>query len=98
MFKKFFHQDNIHIGITAVLLSEALCAAVLYLVTIIIGQPLEQHLSWLAAIFVPALLVVRRYMKIKSHLLTTKSAIVTLFITFVAFMFFLIKNHIILNS
>ena len=38
MFKKFFHQDNIHIGITAVLLSEALCAAVLYLVTIIIGR------------------------------------------------------------
>ena len=91
--KQYFLQDKATVGVVAVLLSELLPALLLWATLMIFGESPANHIRWFAGVALPALLVVRAYAKHKECLSATKSAIVTLFVTFLIFMLFLLKTH-----
>ncbi|MCQ2297756.1 MAG: hypothetical protein MJZ51_03935 [Bacteroidales bacterium] len=85
------NQDNKMVGASAILLSELGCAAVLLIVLLALGIAPLANINYWSLIFIPALFTLRYYMKKKIYLTTTKSAIVTLAITFIAYMALFIK-------
>lgn len=91
MIRRFFLQDKISVGITAILFSELLCAIVIWVVLTLLGMAPFANYNYWVLVFVPALLVMRYYMKQRNYLTTTKSAIVTLFVTFLAYMAYFIR-------
>lgn len=91
--KKFFAQDSILVGIVAGLGSEMAFAAVLTIVLLATGLPIADHLKWYGGMFIPIILVLRHYMKTQHHLHATRTIIVVLFITFLAFMTYMLKSH-----
>lgn len=91
-FKEFFAQDKASRGVLAVVLAEAVPAILLIAVLLIIGEPVKEHIRWMAGAAVPALLVVQAYARHKEALNATRGAIVTLFVTFITFMLILIKT------
>lgn len=90
--KHFFQSDNILVGLVAGLGSEVLAALLLWAVLGIVGLPLAGHERWFGICFVAPLLILRAYAHGKSHPVVTKTLIVTLFVTFLLFMFFLFKT------
>ncbi len=90
---KILEKNSFILGCIAVLASEVLCAILVWLILLIVGLPIAEHLRWFAAAFVPPILLLRHYAKEKEYPDTLKSVIVTFFITFIAFMFFLLKYH-----
>lgn len=90
--KHFFQSDNILVGLVAGLGSEVLAALLLWAVLGIAGLPLAGHERWFGICFVAPLLILRAYAHGKSHPVVTKTLIVTLFVTFLLFMFFLFKT------
>lgn len=93
--KKFFHQDKVSVGIIAGLGSELLLAALLTIGLLIAGEAPADHIRWYAGVFIAPLLLLRYYPKQKQWLHITRTLIVVLFVTFIAFMFYLLKAHII---
>lgn len=93
--KEFFHQDKVIVGIIAGLGSELLLALLLTIGLVIAGEVPIDHIRWYASVFVAPLLLLRYYSKQKSWLRVTRTLIVVLFVTFVAFMFYLLKAHLI---
>ena len=89
--KKLLHKDSVAVGIVATLLSELLCAAIVWLVIAILRLPLAENARWFAIAFVPPLLLLRYYAKVKDFPTTLKSVITTFFVTFVIFMWILLK-------
>ena len=89
--KKLLHKDSVTVGIVATLLSELLCAAVVWLVIAILQLPMAENARWFAIAFVPPLLLLRYYAKVKDFPTTLKSVITTFFVTFVIFMWVLLK-------
>ena len=89
--KKLLHKDSVAVGIVATLLSELLCAAIVWLVIAILQLPLAENARWFAIAFVPPLLLLRYYAKVKDFPTTLKSVITTFFVTFVIFMWVLLK-------
>lgn len=90
---KYLEKNSFIFGCIATLVSEVLCAILIWIILLLIGMPVTEHLRWFAAAFVPPILLLRHYAKEKDYPDTLKSVIVTFFITFIAFMFFLLKNH-----
>ena len=95
MIKDFFHQDKISVGIIAALGSELIGVGIMMAVMLIAKLSIMEHLQWFAVAFIPTLLVMRYYMKAKVYLTTTKTVIVTIFVTFVAYMFWMLRHNII---
>jgi hypothetical protein len=93
--KGFFHQDKVIVGIIAGVGSELLLALLLTIGLVIAGEAPIAHIRWYAGVFVAPLLLLRYYSKQKSWLRVTRTLIVVLFVTFVAFMFYLLKAHLI---
>ena len=93
--KEFFHQDKVIVGIIAGVGSELLLALLLTIGLVIAGEAPIDHVRWYAGVFVAPLLLLRYYSKQKSWLRVTRTLIVVLFVTFVAFMFYLLKAHLI---
>lgn len=93
--KKLLNRNSIPFGILATLLSEILCAALVWLVILIIHSTAAEHARWFAAAFVAPLLLLRYYAKTKEYPDTLKAAIVTFFITFVAYMWVMMKYRFI---
>lgn len=93
--KEFFHQDKVIVGIIAGVGSELLLALLLTIGLVIAGEAPIDHIRWYAGVFVAPLLLLRYYSKQKSWLRVTRTLIVVLFVTFVAFMFYLLKAHLI---
>lgn len=89
--KKLLNHNSVAAGILLALGSELLCAALLWLVLLVIGLPAEEHMRWFAVVFVPPVLLLRYYAKQKECPTTLKTVIVTFFVTFVAFAWFLLK-------
>lgn len=87
--KQLLNRNSIPYGILITLISEIATAAILWLVLVIIGIPIQ--LRWFAAAYLPAILILRYYAKEKLYPDTLKAMITTLFVTFVAFMWFLLK-------
>ena len=88
----FFKREGILQGIILATGSEILAAAVLYVGLLVAGIPVETCLRWFAVCFVPPLLLLRHIAKRKDRTLTMKTIIVVLFVSFVAFMFLLLKT------
>lgn len=88
----FFKRDGILQGIVLATGTEILAAALLYAGLLVAGIPVETRLRWFAVCFVPPLLLLRHIAKHKDRTLTMKTIIVVLFVSFVAFMFLLLKT------
>ena len=65
--KKLLHKDSIALGVVATLLSELLCALLVLVVIIILQVPIAEGARWFAIAFVPPLLLLRYYAKIRSN-------------------------------
>ena len=89
--KELLHKDSITLGIVATFLSELLCAAIVWIVITILQVPLTENARWFAVAFVPPQLLLRYYAKIKDFPTTLKTVISTFFVTFVVFMWFMLK-------
>ena len=89
--KKILHKDSIALGIVATLLSELLCAVLVWIVIVIAQIPVAENARWFAIAFVPPLLLLRYYAKIQDYPTTLKSVITTFFVTFVVFMWVMLK-------
>lgn len=93
--KKFFSTDSIITGIVASLGSELGFCAVLAAGLLVAGEPLAAHIRWFGGMFIPVILLLHHYAKRKEQLLVTKTIIVVFFVTFLAFMAYLLGNNII---
>ena len=89
--KKLLNRNSIPLGIIATLVSEILCAALVWLVILSTHTPLTESARWFAAAFVPPLLLLRYYAKTRDYPVTLKTVITTFFVTFVAFMWVMLK-------
>ena len=93
--KKFFAQDKTIVGIVAGLGSELGFVIVLTAGLLIAGEPISDHLRWFGGMFIPLILVLRHYAKGKDHLRVVKTLIVVFFVTFIAFITYMLKARII---
>ena len=89
--KKLLHKDSIALGVIATLLSELFCALLVLVVIIILQVPIAEGARWFAIAFVPPLLLLRYYAKILEYPMTLKAVITTFFVTFVIFMWIIMK-------
>ena len=89
--KKLLHKDSIALGVVATLLSELLCALLVLVVIIILQVPIAEGARWFAIAFVPPLLLLRYYAKILEYPMTLKAVITTFFVTFVIFIWIIMK-------
>lgn len=95
--KRFFTQDTLLVGLVAGLGSELLFCLLLTAALLVAGQwpPPPDQTRWFGGMFIPLLLILRAYAKPKQYLTVTKTLATILFVTFVAFMFYLLNAHII---
>ena len=92
---KLLNRDSLLLGILATLVSEALCALLVWLVLLLLGYPVSAYVRWFAAAFVPPALLLRHYAVSKDYPTTLRAVIITLFVTVVVFMWYLLKfKHI----
>ncbi len=68
-----------------------MCAALVVLVILVTRSTFAEGARWFAAAFVPPLLLLRYYAKTREHPVTLKTVIITFFVTFVAFMWVILK-------
>ena len=92
--KRFFQQDTVVVGLVAGLGSELLFCLLLAAVLLLTGAGIGGHERWFGGMFIPVILVLRAYAKGKGHLTVTRTLIVVFFLTFVAFMAWLLGAHI----
>lgn len=93
--KKFFAQNKTIVGIVAGLGSELGFVIVLAAGLLIAGENIGDHLRWFGGMFIPLILVLRHYAKGREHLRVVKTLIVVFFVTFVAFITYMLKARII---
>lgn len=91
--KGFFKQDSVFLGLLLTLGSELLTAALLWAGLYIAGEPIETHMRWFAVSFVIPIFILRYFARKKSHPVVTKTIIISIFVSFVAFMFLLFKTN-----
>ena len=94
MLKKFFSQDRPLVGIVAGLGSEAGFCIALIAGLMIAGEPIAAHIRWFGGMFIPLILVLHHYARGRKQLKVTKTLIVVLFVTFLAFMIYIINARI----
>ena len=94
MIKKFFAQDKVLVGIVAGLGSEVLFCLLLAIGLMVAGEPIAAHIRWFGGMFIPLILVLHHYARRREQLKVTKTLIVVLFVTFLAFMIYLLKARI----
>lgn len=85
-------RDTIALGLLFGLGSMLAVALLLTLGLFLFDQPLDGHLRWYAACFVPPVLMLRHFFK-NGQLTVAKTIIISLFLTFIAFMFLLFRTQ-----
>lgn len=90
----FFKQNKPITGIVVTLGSEVAVVVLLYAGLLIAGISPIEHLRWFGGCFIPPVLLLRYYAKKRDCPVVTKTIIITLFITFMAFMFIVRKEFI----
>lgn len=88
----FFKTDKPLTGIVLALGSEIAVAVLLWIGLAIAGIGATEHLRWFGGCFIPPVLLLRYYAKKKEYSTVTKTIIITVFVTFLLFMF-LIRNE-----
>lgn len=91
--KRFFSQDKISVGLVAGLGSELLFCLLLAAGLLLAGEGIADHIRWFGGMFIPILLILRAYAKSRQYLTVTKTLIIIFFVTFIAFMFYLLSTH-----
>ena len=91
--KKILNKNSVPLGIVAAIVSELLCAALLWAALLVAGMPMAEHMRWFAVAFVPPLLLLRYYAKVQEYPVTLKAVIVTFFVTFVLFMWYMLRHR-----
>ena len=92
--KQYLNRDNVAVGV-ATGLSVMLAYCLLLTVGLLIaGETVTDHIRWYGGMFVPLLLVLRHYAKKGTQLTVTRTLIVLMFVTFVAFIYYLFHAHI----
>lgn len=81
--RKLFDKDTIATGLILGLGSEIAVAAILWLVLILLGESVNEHIRWFGGSVIPLVLILRYYVKKKTYPVVSKTLMVTLFITFV---------------
>ena len=89
---KFFHQDKVSIGLLVGRGSMAITAALLTVGLLVAGEPIDIHLRWYGAIFIPLLFIIRYYVK-QQLSMVVKTLFILFFLFFIAFMFLLFNTH-----
>jgi RsiW-degrading membrane proteinase PrsW (M82 family) len=91
--KNILHNNNYLTGVIGVVVSELLCALLVYLVLLIFNLPLAENARWFALALIPPILLLRYYAKNQDHPDTLKAVITTVFVTAIAYFWFMLKNH-----
>jgi RsiW-degrading membrane proteinase PrsW (M82 family) len=91
--KNLLHNNNYLTGVIGVVVSELLCALLVYLVLLIFNLPLAENARWFALAFIPPILLLRYYAKNQDYPDTLKAVITTVFVTAIAYFWFMLKNH-----
>lgn len=91
--KNLLHNNNYLTGVIGVVVSELLCALLVYLVLLFFNLPLAENARWFALAFIPPILLLRYYAKIQDYPDTLKAVITTVFVTAIAYFWFMLKNH-----
>lgn len=94
MLKNFFSQDRPLVGIVAGLGVEVAFCLLIALGLLIAGEPIGAHIRWFGGMFIPLILVLHHYARRREQLKVTKTLIVVLFVTFLAFMIYILKARI----
>ncbi len=92
--KKFFAQDKPIVGIVAGIGAELAFCLALAAGLLIAGESIGDHIRWFGGMFIPLILLLHHYSKRRQMLHVTKTLIVVLFVTFLAFMIYLLKARI----
>jgi hypothetical protein len=92
MTRQFFHQDKVSVGLTVGLGSMAITALLLTAGLLLAGEPVNAHLRWYGAIFIPTILLIRYYVKQRLSVVT-KTLFIVFFLFFIAFMILLFSTH-----
>lgn len=91
--KNLLHNNNYLTGVIGVVVSELLCALLVYLLLLIFNLPLAENARWFALALIPPILLLRYYAKIQDYPDTLKAVITTVFVTAIAYFWFMLKNH-----
>lgn len=91
--KNLLHNNNYLTGVIGVVVSELLCTLLVYLVLLIFNLPLAENARWFALALIPPILLLRYYAKIQDYPDTLKAVITTVFVTAIAYFWFMLKNH-----
>ena len=91
--RHFFTQDKIAVGLVAGLGSEMLLCLLLAAGLLLAGEDLASHIRWFGGMFIPPILILRAYARTRQHPIVTKTLATILFVTFVAFMYYLLSSH-----
>ena len=89
----FLKSDTVARALLLSVGSMALAAVLLWVGLLIAGQPVAAHIRWFGICFVPPLLILRHFAKRKDALVTTRTIIITLFVAFIAFIFYLLRTN-----
>lgn len=92
MTRQFFHQDKVSVGLLVGLGSMAITALLLTVGLLVAKEPINAHIRWYGAIFIPLILLIRYYIKQRLSVVT-KTLFVVFFLFFIAFMILLFSTH-----
>ncbi len=92
MTRQFFHQDKISVGLLVGLGSMAITALLLTVGLLVAEEPINAHMRWYGAIFIPPILLIRYYVKQRLSVVT-KTLFIVFFLFFIAFMILLFSTH-----
>ncbi len=93
--KRLLNNNNIAIGILSVVITELLCAALIFLILTLLHVSILENARWFVIALVPPVLLLRYYAKEQAYPDTLKAVISTLFVTAIAYFWFMLKNHFI---
>ena len=85
-------KDGVGIGLLVSLGSELATALLLWAGLGIANKPVMEHLRWFAACFIAPVVILRFFAKSAQRPVATKTIMVVLFLTFLAFMALLMRN------
>ena len=92
MTRQFFHQDKASVGLLVGLGSMAITALLLTVGLLVAKEPINAHIRWYGAIFIPLILLIRYYVKQRLSVVT-KTLFVVFFLFFIAFMILLFSTN-----
>ncbi|MBP5547964.1 MAG: hypothetical protein J6X58_03610 [Bacteroidales bacterium] len=87
----FFKKDSVVTGLVVSLGSEIVSAVLIVAGIYIAGESFCEHVRWMGGAFIAPVLLLRYYAKKQSFPTITKTIIVVLFLSFVVYMFFVLR-------